>query len=67
MTLHVFLFLLLSFLMLCQVQLCHWDWTHPQPSHSQAETIRITVNVFSSHALYLIALPVASLAPLRWL
>jgi hypothetical protein len=43
MTLHVFLFLLLSFLLLCLVQLCHWDWTHLQPSHSQAGAVRTTV------------------------
>src|SRR6266851_3681859 len=43
MTLHVCLFLLLSFLMLCLIQLCHWYWTHRQPSDSKAETRRTRV------------------------
>ena len=43
MTLHVFLLLLLPFLMLFLAQLCHLYWTHHQPSHSKAETMRTTV------------------------
>jgi transposase-like protein len=43
MTLHVCLFLLLSFLMLCLIQLCHWYWIHRQPSDSKAETRRTRV------------------------
>jgi transposase-like protein len=43
MTLHVFLLLLLPFHMLFLAQLCHLYWTHHQPSHSKAETMRTTV------------------------
>jgi transposase-like protein len=43
MTLHVLVFLLWSFLMLCLVQLCHWDWTHLQPSHLRGRAMRTMV------------------------
>ncbi len=43
MTLDVFVLLLLSFLMLFLAQLCHLYWTHQQPSHSKAETMRTMV------------------------
>jgi IS1 family transposase len=43
MTLHVFLLLLLPFFMLFLAQLCQLYWTHDQPSHSQAEAMRTTV------------------------
>ncbi len=43
MTLHVCLFLLLSFLMLCLIQLCHWDWLHLQPSSSRGGVKRTTL------------------------
>src|SRR5215467_14366335 len=43
MTLDVFVLLLLSFLMLFLAQLCHLYWTHHQPSHSKAETMRTMV------------------------
>ncbi len=43
MTLHVFLLLLLSFLMLLLAQLSHLYWTHHPPSHSKAEAMRTTV------------------------
>jgi IS1 family transposase/transposase-like protein len=43
MTLHVFVLLLLPFLMLFLAQLCHLHWTHHQPSHSKAEPMRTTV------------------------
>jgi hypothetical protein len=45
MTLDVFVLLLLSFLMLFLVQLCHLNWTHHQPSHSKAEAMRTTVQL----------------------
>ncbi len=43
MTLHVFLLLLLPFLILFLAHLCQLYWTHDQPSHSQAEAMRTTV------------------------
>jgi hypothetical protein len=43
MTLDVFVLLLLSFLMLFLAQLCHLYWTHQQPSHSKAKTMRTMV------------------------
>jgi transposase-like protein len=43
MTLDVFVLLLLSFLMLFLAKLCHMYWTHHQPYHSKAETMRTMV------------------------
>jgi transposase-like protein len=43
MTFHVFVLLLLSFLMLLLAQLCHLYWTHHPPSQAKAEAMRTTV------------------------
>src|SRR5215467_14376811 len=43
MMLDMFVFLLLFFFMLFLVQLCDLYWTHYQPSHSKAETMRTMV------------------------
>jgi hypothetical protein len=43
MTVHVFVLLLLSFLMLFLAQLCHLYWTHHPPSQAKAEAMRTTV------------------------
>jgi len=40
---HVFVLLLLSFLMLFLAQLCHLYWTHHPPSQAKAEAMRTTV------------------------
>ncbi len=60
MAFHVFLFLLVFFLLLCLARLWHLYLPHHTPPHSRAGTMPPQFNVSSSHAPHLIVQPAAS-------
>ncbi len=68
MALHVFLFLLVFFLILCLARLWHLYWLHLQPSHSRVGAMHTTAQrLRHHHAPHLTAPPVASPVPTRLL